>query len=77
MALPEEVTVFKGSKTGTVVKEVVKGRTELKPKEVAIRMTHSGVCGTDLHHLHDDLVLGHEGIGVVESVGENVQKFKP
>jgi hypothetical protein len=43
MALPSEVTVFKGSKDGTVVKEVVKGRTELKPNEVAMKITHSGV----------------------------------
>lgn len=43
MSLPAEVTVFKGSKSGKVVKEVVKGRTSLLPNEVAIRMTHSGV----------------------------------
>jgi hypothetical protein len=43
MALPSEVTVFKGSKTGAVVKKVLKGRTELKPNEVAIKITHSGV----------------------------------
>jgi hypothetical protein len=43
MALPVEVTVFKGSKDGAVVKKVLKGRTELKPNEVAIKITHSGV----------------------------------
>lgn len=43
MALPAEVTVYKGSKSGKVIKEVVKGRTTLLPNEVAIQMTHSGV----------------------------------
>jgi len=76
MALPSEVTVFKGSKSGHVVKEVLPGKASLKPNEVAMRMTHSGVCGTDLHHMHEDMVLGHEGVGVVESVGPDVTKFK-
>jgi hypothetical protein len=43
MAPPSEVTVFKGSKGGSVVKEVLEGRTELKSNEVAIKITHSGV----------------------------------
>lgn len=43
MALPAEVTVYKGSKSGKVIKEVVKGRTSLLPNEVAIQMTYRGV----------------------------------
>jgi D-arabinose 1-dehydrogenase-like Zn-dependent alcohol dehydrogenase len=30
--------------------------------EVGIRVTHSGVCATDLHYVHADMVLGHEGL---------------
>ncbi|KAH7088686.1 chaperonin 10-like protein [Paraphoma chrysanthemicola] len=76
MALPSEVKVLKGSKQGVAVAATLPGRTNLKPKEVALRVTHSGVCGTDLHHIHDDMVLGHEGVGKVEAVGEAVTKFK-
>jgi threonine dehydrogenase-like Zn-dependent dehydrogenase len=43
--------------------------------EVVVRVEHGGVCGSDVH-LHQGhlpvplpLVLGHEGIGVVESAG--------
>jgi D-arabinose 1-dehydrogenase-like Zn-dependent alcohol dehydrogenase len=44
-------------------------------RDVVVRVEHGGVCGTDLHiqqgHLAVPLplVLGHEGIGVVESAG--------
>jgi D-arabinose 1-dehydrogenase-like Zn-dependent alcohol dehydrogenase len=40
------------------------------------RLTDQQVCGTDLHHIQDDMVLGHEGVGVVEAVGGAVTKFQ-
>ncbi len=50
-----------------------------KVGEVAVRVAASGVCRSDLHVLHGDsvvatppMVLGHEGAGVVEEVGEGV-----
>jgi threonine dehydrogenase-like Zn-dependent dehydrogenase len=50
------------------------------PDEVVVRMKASGMCGSDLHHLHgphrsgSQLVIeGHEPCGVVESVGEAVR----
>ncbi len=48
------------------------------PGEVLVRIAASGVCHTDLHVVTGDLplplpmVLGHEGAGVVEAVGEGV-----
>lgn len=49
------------------------------PDEVVIRMKASGMCGSDLHHLHgpkrsgSELVIeGHEPCGVVEQVGSAV-----
>ncbi|MFT9474832.1 zinc-dependent alcohol dehydrogenase family protein [Streptomyces sp. Mo3] len=50
------------------------------PDEVVIRVKASGMCGSDLHHLHGprrtgaELVIeGHEPCGVVELVGDAVR----
>ena len=47
-------------------------RRALRPEDVAIRITHSGICHSDLHMAHNDwgmssypLVPGHEIIGTV------------
>jgi hypothetical protein len=74
-SLPTESKCISGSNNG-IVEKTVTGRSALGSHEVAIRVTHSGVCGTDLHHTHDDMVLGHEGIGVVDHVGSSVTSFK-
>ncbi len=54
------------------------------PNEVLIRIVASGVCHTDLtvKNLHGNgmkfpIVLGHEGAGIVEMVGEGVTHLKP
>ncbi len=50
-----------------------------KAGEVLVRITHTGVCHTDAFTLSGDdpegifpAVLGHEGAGIVEAVGEGV-----
>jgi hypothetical protein len=43
MVLPTEYTVFKGSKEGAVVKQVLPSKSKLEDNEVAIKITHSGV----------------------------------
>jgi S-(hydroxymethyl)glutathione dehydrogenase / alcohol dehydrogenase len=47
--------------------------------EVRVRVAASGICGSDLHVVHGrsvidafPMVLGHEGAGVVEAVGDGV-----
>src|SRR5438093_11922116 len=51
--------------------------------EVKIRMGASGVCHSDLSVQNGTLmgvapiVLGHEGAGVIEEVGEGVTSLKP
>ena len=51
--------------------------------EVAIRMGAAGVCHSDYHVMNGDLpaplpaILGHEGAGIVEAVGEGVSSVKP
>jgi S-(hydroxymethyl)glutathione dehydrogenase/alcohol dehydrogenase len=51
--------------------------------EVAVRVSHCGVCHSDLHLVDGSmppmtpLVLGHEAAGVVESVGPGVTRLVP
>ena len=48
------------------------------PNDVVVRMAAVGICGTDLHQVKGEwqrptpMVLGHEGAGVVEHVGDEV-----
>lgn len=55
-----------------------------KEGEVRIKVLYTGVCHTDAYTLdgHDaegvfPVILGHEGAGVVESVGDGVTEFQP
>ncbi|KAK4250175.1 chaperonin 10-like protein [Corynascus novoguineensis] len=70
------LTVFKGGKDGVPKKSTTLKPDELVGDEVYLRVTASGVCGTDLHYLTNDMVLGHEGVGVVEGVGPDVKHLK-
>ncbi|KAM7222230.1 GroES (chaperonin 10)-like protein [Rhypophila decipiens] len=65
-----DFTVFKGSSNGDVIQ--AKGHRDLKPTEVAIKISHCGVCGTDEHFRHADQGLGHEGVGTITEVGSMV-----
>jgi alcohol dehydrogenase len=58
--------------------------TVLKPTDAIVKMVKTTICGTDLHILKGDVpscavgrILGHEGVGVVESVGAAVTSFRP
>ncbi|KAJ7063652.1 chaperonin 10-like protein [Mycena amicta] len=66
-----EATVFKGSANDGIVESKT---TFQAPSgiQVLVRITHSGICGTDEHYKHVDMVLGHEGVGVVEQIGDGV-----
>lgn len=50
--------------------------------EVLVRVAFGGICGTDIHILHDQftyyppVILGHEFSGVVEAVGDKVTLYK-
>jgi len=57
-------TVFKGSQNGKIIKSTT--TREVGPDEVLIKVAHSGLCGTDEHQRHRDIVLGHEGCGIIE-----------
>ncbi|KAH0833678.1 putative formaldehyde dehydrogenase AdhA [Fonsecaea pedrosoi] len=68
-----EFTVFKGGKAGIVQ---ATSQREIGPHDVLVKITHSGLCGTDLHHKDMDMGLGHEGVGIVEDIGKDVTMFK-
>ncbi|OQU95990.1 Alcohol dehydrogenase GroES-like domain-containing protein [Cladophialophora immunda] len=67
--------VFRGSREGKIVKDTT--TRLLGPNDALVKLTHSGLCGTDEHLLHTGCVLGHEGVGIVEDVGSQVQGLKP
>jgi alcohol dehydrogenase len=53
------------------------------PSDAIVKITTTTICGTDLHILKGDVptcapgrILGHEGIGVVESTGPGVTTFR-
>ncbi|ERS91523.1 alcohol dehydrogenase [Halomonas sp. PBN3] len=54
-----------------------------KPTDAVVRITHTTICGTDLHILKGDVpavedgrTLGHEGVGVVEEIGDGVSNIQ-
>ena len=54
------------------------------PDDAIVKITKTTICGTDLHILKGDVptctpgrILGHEGVGIVDSVGVASSAFKP
>jgi threonine dehydrogenase-like Zn-dependent dehydrogenase len=54
------------------------------PTDAVVRVTSSGICGSDLHlyevlgpFLNEGDILGHEPMGVVEEVGPEVGELQP
>ncbi len=70
---------------GLVMAEVPK--PEIGPNDVLIRIKKSAICGTDLHIWNWDewsqktipvpMHVGHEYVGVIEKVGDEVTGFAP
>ena len=72
--------VFKSTRE-VAVEDVPDARVE-QDHDVVVRVTSSALCGTDLH-MYDGrtgaspgMVLGHEGLGVVEAAGPAVQRVR-
>ena len=58
-------------------------RRELNPQDVQVDILFCGVCHSDLHQVRDEwgnstfpMVPGHEIIGLVTKIGNQVKKFK-
>jgi threonine dehydrogenase-like Zn-dependent dehydrogenase len=54
-----------------------------EPTDAIVRLTASAICGTDLHFVRGSMsgmkpgtILGHEGVGVVEQLGEDVRNLE-
>ena len=58
-------------------------RRALGLKDVAFKITHAGICHSDIHQVREEwgpalfpMVPGHEIVGLVTEVGSSVSKFK-
>ena len=58
--------------------------TAQAPGDAVVKIIKTTICGTDLHILKGDMpgckpgrILGHEGVGIVDSVGPGVTAFRP
>ncbi|MDS0295069.1 NAD(P)-dependent alcohol dehydrogenase [Halogeometricum luteum] len=62
-------------------------RPDPAPGEILVRVTHVGICGSDIHYyehgrigdyvVEEPLILGHESAGEVAAVGDGVTEFEP
>ncbi len=57
--------------------------TIASPTDAIVKIVKTTICGTDLHILKGDVpscapgrILGHEGVGIVQTVGPSVTMFK-
>lgn len=73
--------VYEGIRTVSV-RDVPDAKVE-EPADAVVRVTTSAICGSDLHFFHGKAPLdpgetiGHEAVGIVESVGAAVERFRP
>ncbi len=77
--------VKKEAKSGLWIEDVP--QPEVGINDVLIRVVKTSICGTDVHIYNWDtwaqqtiktpMVIGHEFVGVIEAIGDNVHDFKP
>jgi threonine dehydrogenase-like Zn-dependent dehydrogenase len=77
-----KAVVFRG--VGDIRLEDVPAPSIRNPLDAVVRLSVSAICGTDLHSVRGTLtgmvpgtVLGHEGVGIVETVGPAVRNLSP
>ncbi|KAL1310478.1 hypothetical protein AAFC00_000768 [Neodothiora populina] len=74
--MPEHTfKVFKGTESGAIKRDTTT-KPALSGDQCYIRITASGLCGTDEHYRRAGMVLGHEGVGIVEETGPAVKNLK-
>lgn len=72
--MPSDIVTIRGSPNGEITKTIASLGSPAAD-EISIRLTHASLCGTDLHYQHQDMCLGHEGIGIVQAIGSEVRDF--
>lgn len=66
--------VYTGSPTGSPCL-TTKTHRDPAPTEALVRITHCGICGTDLHFSHSPQGLGHELVGTIVSLGASTARI--
>jgi threonine dehydrogenase-like Zn-dependent dehydrogenase len=68
---------------GDIRLEDVAEPTIKDPTDAIVRLTASAICGTDLHFIRGTVanmekgtILGHEGVGIVEALGDDVRNLQ-
>ena len=68
---------------GDIRVDEVPDPTIQEPTDAIVRLTASAICGTDLHFIRGSMsdmkpgtILGHEGVGVIEEIGEDVRNLQ-
>ncbi|RBY78473.1 aldehyde dehydrogenase [Blastococcus sp. TF02-09] len=75
-----KAVVYRGPKSVAV--EEVPDPTIQAPTDAVVRITTTNICGSDLHmyegrtSVEEGKVLGHENMGIVEAVGDAVDRIK-
>lgn len=82
MSYEGRACILNGPGEEAVIEEIV--IDDPGPGEVLVKLVASGVCHTDLHvkamggmGMAFPILLGHEGAGIVEQVGEGVTHLQP
>lgn len=83
MLAPEKIQAYAALHRGEKLQPWEYEPEPLKADEIEVRVTHNGLCHTDIHMRDDDwgvskfpLVPGHEVIGIVTQLGEGVTTLK-
>ena len=76
-----KAVVFHG--VGDIRLDEVLEPTIQSPTDAIVKITASAICGTDLHFIRGSApdmqtgtILGHEGVGIVETLGADVRNLK-
>lgn len=80
---PTKAKAWGVDSAGAAAKPMTIERRALRPEDVAIKISHCGICHSDLHMARNDwgmslypMVPGHEIVGTVTAVGANVGKYQ-
>lgn len=69
-------------KPGDISVDTVADPQILDPRDVILKVTSTAICGSDLHILSgavpqkEDMIMGHEFMGIVEEVGSAITNLK-